>query len=62
MSDMFDDDGYDAEDFDVTCKRCGEGGLHWVDYGDGWKLVDEDGVHHVCPRATADDFDVLPDV
>ena len=63
ISELFDPyDTYDA-DIDepqegVMCKRCGEGGLSWVDIAFGkWRLMDEDCRLHYC-KPSADDFDI----
>ena len=44
---MWDDFGVDFEAL-VTCKRCGETNLNWVETDDGWRLFDEFGDRHVC--------------
>lgn len=65
MSDIFD---YEPDPFDsdgepehVECKICRMSGLHWEDFGSGWKLYDENLKRHVCPsqRPSADDFEAL---
>lgn len=50
----------DDDDEGITCTRCGEEGLEWVNTGVRWRLVDADGGFHVCENDTAiDDFEVL---
>ena len=55
----FEEDGELDEDHGVTCDRCGEEGLTWVDTGvDRWRLVTPSGLHF-C-KAHVSDFDNLP--
>jgi hypothetical protein len=61
MSEIFD---YEYDPFEgegKTCNTCHATGLHWEDFGAGFKLYDEDNKKHVCPAAkpTADDFEDL---
>lgn len=53
------------EDQGATCKRCGKGGLHWTDDGDGrYVLMETEYRIHKCDERlvhaqTADDFEAL---
>lgn len=40
----------------ITCKRCGEEGLHWVQTGQGWRLFDGDHMHTCVKSAKATTF------
>ena len=33
-----------------VCKFCGQTGLTWEKYDEGWRLVDMGGKRHECPR------------
>lgn len=58
------DMGYDPEPAEVTCRRCGQKGLHWrnVTSADGRReksyLFDDKIRKHVC-QPSADDFEVV---
>jgi len=41
-----------------TCQRCGATDLVWI-MDDDWVLSDDGHEPHVCPPASADDFEVL---
>ena len=63
LDSMFDTLG-DEEYFDrlpttTRCARCGATGLVWIDGGNGFKLVEDNGKRHECHRASPADFEVI---
>ena len=63
MNTIWDDDyqEYDGED-NMTCTRCGQRGLTWIDTGVRFLLFDEHGKKHVCSNAKLLGANAFPDL
>ena len=60
MYDSLDDEDYfNDEVATIRCARCGATGLMWIDSGNGFKLVEDNGKRHECHRASPADFEVV---
>lgn len=50
--DSFDNWGPTRRRTNITCKRCGQSGFHWINVKGDWRLADSEAQLHVCQPGT----------